>query len=65
MLLLRGVTKGDPTAEIAREIGVSRPTVLAVRQEIQANAGRHQPHNALSDAQTETDEMFQNAGEKR
>lgn len=65
VLLLRGVTKGDPTAEIAREIGVSRPTVHEVRQEIQANAQRRQPQNALSDTQTETDEMFQNAGEKR
>jgi transposase-like protein len=65
VLLLRGVTKGDPSAEIAREIEVSRQTVLAVRREIQANAERHQPHTALTDLQTETDEMFQNAGEKR
>ena len=65
VLLLRGVTKGQPCAEIAREIGVSRPTVQAVRREIQANAERHQPQTPLSDSQTETDEMFQNAGEKR
>lgn len=65
VLLLRGVTKGDPSAEIAREIEVSRQTVLAVRREIQANAERHQPQTALTDLQTETDEMFQNAGEKR
>lgn len=65
VLLLRGVTKGQPSAEIAREIGVSRQTVLEVRQELQANAQRHQPQTPLSDDQTETDEMFQNAGEKR
>ena len=65
VLLLRGVTKGDPSAEIAREIGVSRPTVLEVRRELQANAERHQPQTPLSDTQTETDEMFQNAGEKK
>ena len=65
VLLLRGVVKGDPSAEIAREIGVSRPTVLAVRREIQANAERHQPQTPLSDTRTETDEMFQNAGEKK
>jgi transposase-like protein len=65
VLLLRGVTKGQPSAEIAREIGVSRQTVLEVRQELQANAERHQPQTPLSDNQTETDEMFQNAGEKR
>lgn len=65
VLLLRGVVKGDPSAEIAREIGVSRPTVLAVRREIQANAERHQSQSPLSDNRTETDEMFQNAGEKK
>jgi len=65
VLLLRGVVKGDPSAEIAREIGVSRQTVLQVRREIQANAAHHQPQIPLSDTQTETDEMFQNAGEKR
>lgn len=48
VLLLRGITKGDPSAEIAREIGVSRPTVLSVRREIQANAERHQPQPPLN-----------------
>jgi transposase-like protein len=67
VLLLRGVTKGQPSAEIGREIGVSRQTVHEVRQEIQANAARHQPQTPLSDDQTETDEMFHaaRAGEKR
>ena len=65
VLLLRGVCKGDPTAEIAREIGVSRQTVHGVRQELQTNAQRHQPQEPLPDEQTETDEMFQNAGEKK
>jgi transposase-like protein len=65
VLLLRGVCKGDPTAEIAREIGVSRQTVHDVRKQLQANAQRHQPQEPLPDKQTETDEMFQNAGEKR
>ncbi|MBI1880874.1 MAG: hypothetical protein HYR94_22070 [Chloroflexi bacterium] len=64
VLLLRGVIKGNPSAEIAREIEVSRQTVHEVRQEIQANAQRQQPQTALSDSQTETDEMFQNAGKK-
>jgi hypothetical protein len=65
VLLLRGVTKGNPSAEIAREIGVSRQTVHEVRREIQANAQRGQPQTRLKDKRTETDEMFQNAGEKR
>lgn len=65
VLLLRGVTKEQPSAEIAREIGVSRQTVMAVRREIQTNAHQRQPQTPLTDDKTETDEMFQNAGEKK
>jgi len=38
VLLLRGVSKDLPCAEIAREIRVSRQTVHQVRQEIHAKA---------------------------
>jgi transposase-like protein len=65
ILLLRGACKGEPTATIAREIGVTRQTVHEARKSIQANAERLQPEEPLPDQQTETDEMFQNAGEKR
>jgi hypothetical protein len=65
ILLLRGVCKGEPTATIAREIGVARQTAHDMRKAIQANAKRMQPNDPLPDEQTETDEMFQNAGEKR
>lgn len=65
ILLLRGVCKGEPTAAIAREIGLARQTVHDLRKAIQANAERIQPDDPLPDERTETDEMFQNAGEKR
>ena len=65
VLLLRGVCKGEPSAAISREIGVSRQTVHEIRKELQANAESNQPQTPLSDQPTETDEMFQNAGEKR
>ena len=65
ILLLRGVCKGEPAATIAREIAVSRQTVHELRQALQANAQRLQPSEPLTDTQTETDELFQNAGEKR
>jgi len=65
ILLLRGVCKGEPTATIAREIGVARQTAHDMRKAIQANAERMQPDAPLPDERTETDEMFQNAGEKR
>jgi hypothetical protein len=65
ILLLRGVCKGEPSATIAREIELARQTVHNLRKAIQANAERLQPTAPLPDQQTETDEMFQNAGEKR
>jgi transposase-like protein len=65
VLLLRGVSKGEPTLSLARELGLSRQTVHELRQHLQARAERLQPETALPDARTETDELFQNAGEKR
>ena len=65
VLLLRGVyQQGTPTAQLAREIGLSYPTVLSIRHALQSNVQAMQPDSPLADAQTETDEMFQNAGEK-
>jgi transposase-like protein len=65
ILLLRGVCKGEPSATLARELKVARKTVHELRQAIQANAKRLQPTTPLKDKRTETDELFQNAGEKR
>lgn len=65
VMLLRGITQGEPSAKLARELGVSRPTILLVRHEIQRNAEAELPQTPVPDRETETDEMFQNAGEKR
>jgi transposase-like protein len=64
---LRGflATKGESSMSLAEELGVSRTTVHQLRKELQANARRLQPEEPLVDEHTETDEMFQNAGEKR
>ena len=64
VLLLRGICKGEPTASLARELELSRQTIHDLRKQIQANAEHLQPEDALPDSCTETDEMFQNAGEK-
>ena len=64
VLLLRGICKGQSTASLARELALSRQTVHTLRHKIQANAQTLQPEEPLSDTCTETDEMFQNAGEK-
>ena len=65
VLLLRGVCKGETTAALARELELTWKTTHHLRKLLQAQAVRLQPDTPLRDAQTETDEMFQNAGEKR
>jgi len=65
ILLLRGICKGESTACLARELQLAYDTVHHLRQRIQTNAMLLQPETPLLDAITETDEMFQNAGEKR
>jgi transposase-like protein len=65
VLLLRGVCKGEPSAVLAEELELSRQCVHRWRQRIQQNAYALLSEAPLSDAETETDEMFQNAGEKR
>jgi transposase-like protein len=65
VLLLRGVSRGESSMRLAEELGVSRSTVHELRKELQENARGLQPEAPLTDEHTETDEMFQNAGEKR
>lgn len=65
VLLMRGVLKGESAASLARELEMSRTTITELRHLIQSNAAHLQPEYALKDAVVETDEMFQNAGEKR
>lgn len=65
VLLLRGILKGEPAKTLAAELELHYTTVLEVRHDLQANACRKQPQTPLPDTATETDEMFQNAGEKR
>lgn len=65
VLFLRSVCQGKTTAKIARELGISRTIATEVRHQLQANAEREQPRDPLEDLEVETDEMFQNAGEKK
>ena len=65
VLLVKGVVKGEQAQILANEIGVCRQTVQAIGQQIHANAQHLQADNPLDrDEQTETDEMYQNAGGK-
>ncbi len=65
LLILRGFTKGTPTAELARELKASRPHLLELRHELQARAAAASDRTPLPDDRVEADEMYQNAGEKR
>lgn len=65
VLLMRGICKGESSKILAEELELNYGTVLTLRHEIQLNAEQAQPTTALPDTRTETDEMFQNAGEKR
>ncbi|MDQ4077637.1 MAG: transposase [Chloroflexota bacterium] len=65
VLILRGVVQGQPSAQLAREIGLTEKTVLKWRHRLHAQAEHLQPSTPLPDRATESDEMFQNAGEKR
>ncbi|MXV85563.1 IS1595 family transposase [Candidatus Poribacteria bacterium] len=64
VLLLRGICQGVSSSQLARELEIPRQTVLAIRRKLHASAAQLQPSVALPDAEVETDEMFQNAGEK-
>ena len=64
VLLLRGISQGVSSSQLARELDITRQTVLSLRRKLQASAEKMQPQDALPDSETETDKMFQNAGEK-
>ena len=65
LLLLRGFAQGVPTAKLARELALSRPALHEFRKRVQREARLAFPATPLPDPVTESDEMYQNAGEKR
>jgi transposase-like protein len=65
VLLIRGVLKGEPSKVLAAELGLDYITVLQLRRELHKNAQGLQSETPLSDLEAESDELFQNAGEKR
>jgi hypothetical protein len=65
VLLLRGIFKGESSQSLARELQISRARAHHYRRVLQTNLLRQQPVTPLRDDVTETDELFQHAGEKR
>ena len=65
VLLMRGVLKGEASNVLAAELGLHYLTVLQLRRAIQERAQQLQPTTPIDDLEVESDELFQNAGEKR
>ena len=65
LLILHGVATGQPTAQMARELGCDRKHLLELRHRLQEHARLGLDRNPRGDAVVEADEMYQNAGEKR
>jgi transposase-like protein len=65
VLLLRGVAKGEPTARLARELGLSRKQLHTLRQRIQTNLHATAPIHKMMGTAFEADELYPNAGEKK
>ncbi len=65
VLLLRGVAKGESTARLARELGLSRQQLHTLRQRIQTHVNATAPTHKMMGTAFEADELYQNAGEKK
>jgi hypothetical protein len=65
VLLLRSIAKGEPTARLARELGLSRKQLHTLRQRIQTQLNATAPTDMMVGTAFEADELYQNAGEKK
>jgi transposase-like protein len=65
LMILHGIAKGTPTAQMARELGCDRKELLVLRHRLQERGRIGLDRNPLDDDVVEADEMYQNAGEKR
>jgi predicted RNA-binding Zn-ribbon protein involved in translation (DUF1610 family) len=65
VLLRRGMATGEPTARLARELGVSRTQLHTLRQRIQAHLNATAPAGLMTGTACEAEELYQNAGEKQ
>jgi hypothetical protein len=63
-LRLGGIAKGEPTARLARELGLSRKQLQPLRQRLQGHRHETAPTEVRRGTAFEADELYQNAGEK-
>jgi hypothetical protein len=65
VLLVRGIAQGEPSARLARELGLSRKQLHTLRQRIQNNLNETAPTAVMEGTAFEADELYHQAGEKR
>lgn len=63
--ILKGIAQGTPTKHLAEELEIDRSNLMGLRHKLQDNALATLAAEKLQDDVVESDEMFQNAGEKR
>jgi transposase-like protein len=64
VMILRGFLKGESTLAMSEEMGLGYRNLLYLRHRLMSNAFVGRELDALSDSVTESDEMYQNSGEK-
>lgn len=65
VLLLRGVTQGVSTSQLAEELDLSYKQAHTLRKRLQDNANETAPQSQMEGTHFESDEVYQNAGEKK
>lgn len=65
VMLLRGVSRGEPTAQLSRELDISYRHALTLRQRAQQSVADSAPSGLMVGTEFEADELYQNAGEKK
>lgn len=65
VLLVRGVSRGEPSAQLSRELDLSYRQTLTLRHRLQQNMADSAPSGTMEGTEFEADELYQNAGEKK
>jgi transposase-like protein len=65
VLWLRGIATGEPTARLARALGLSRKPLHTLRHRIQAQLKATAPTAVMAGTAVEADELDQHAGENQ
>ena len=65
VLLLRGISKGESTARLSRELDISRQQLGPLRRRIMQNLDDTAPIEMMKGREFEADEVYLNAGKKK